>query len=561
MKVTKYLLLLLLILTGGACNESKILEEIPLDFYSPENSFKSFNNFKSAVYKLYDKSRQALFVSPTRNGRDAFDLLFGTDIVNNGQPSATARFTDYAVYLTPTSETAYWPWERFYGLISGANIIIGRIPGSELTDAEKLLIEAEARFFRGFSYRVLAYLYGDVPLELQEVTTPKTDYTRTDRTLVLQQAAADLEFAAANLPGIMQVSDGEISNLAAAHYLAETYLALQEWDKAITAATNVIDNPNTALMTQRFGTKRNEPGDVYWDLFQLNNQNRSTSGNLEAIWVCQFETDVLGGEANSSGLVSGAGGYLLERYHSPQVYQIDAPDGVLGFIGATSGGTGGRGVGWMPPSNHLKYTVWQKDFANDIRNSSYNFVRDFYYSNPASAYYGKSVVENPPARLDTLRNFYPYQSKASPPGSHPDNLYADSATGLLLNTAGGNYTDQYYVRLAETYLIRAEAHLGKGDRSLAAADINTVRARANAAAAAPDEITIDYILDERMRELGIEERRRLTLARLGLVYERTVKYNESSGHTVRPFHNLYPIPFSEIERNVTGTLTQNDGYN
>lgn len=559
MKIFKYTLFLFLITSLG-CDESKLLNEVPLDFYSPENSFKSYNNFKSGIYKLYDKSRQALFVSPTRNGRDAFDLLFGTDLVNNGQPSATARFTDYAVYLTPTSETAYWPWERFYGIISGANIIINRIPAGNLTDSEKKIIEAEARFFRGFSYRALAYLFGDVPLELEEVTTPRTNYTRTDRRLVLQQAAIDLDFAANELPGITAVKDGEISNLAAAHYLSEVYIALQEWDKAIAAATKVIDDPNTSLMTQRFGAKRTQPGDVYWDLFQLNNQNRSTSGNLESIWVCQFETDVLGGEASSSGLVSGAGGYLLERYHSPQVYQITAPDKVAGFIGPTSGATGGRGVGWMPPSNHFKYTVWKSDFNNDIRNSSYNFVRDFYYNNPASTYYGKSVLKNPPATLDTIRTIYPYQTKAAPPGSYPDNLYSNKATGLLLNTAGGNYTDQYYVRLAETYLLRAEAYLGKANTTAASADINVVRSRAAASPATPAQININYILDERMRELGVEERRRLTLARLGLVYERTVKYNESSKGSVKAFHNLYPIPFSEIERNVTGTLKQNEGY-
>src|SRR3546814_14907128 len=60
----------------------------------------------------------------------------------------------------------------------------------------------------------------------------------------------------------------------------------------------------------------------------------------------------------------------------------------------------------------------------------------------------------------------------------------------------------------------------KGDKINAAADINTVRARAQATDVAADEVDVDYILDERAREVVVEEPRRLTLARLGLLDER-----------------------------------------
>ncbi|WP_262714405.1 RagB/SusD family nutrient uptake outer membrane protein [Ginsengibacter hankyongi] len=78
------------------------------------------------------------------------------------------------------------------------------------------------------------------------------------------------------------------------------------------------------------------------------------------------------------------------------------------------------------------------------------------------------------------------------------------------------YTDIYAIRLAETYLLRAEAYLDKGDIVNAAADVNVVRARANADPVAPGNVNIAYILDERARELMVEEPRWLTLARLGL---------------------------------------------
>ena len=122
------------------------------------------------------------------------------------------------------------------------------------------------------------------------------------------------------------------------------------------------------------------------------------------------------------------------------------------------------------------------------------------------------------------KDFYPFQSKITTPGDHPDELYANKETGLLLSSAMATYSDQYYARLAETYLLRAEAYLGKGDKIKAAADINAVRTRVNANPVASGDVTIDYILDERLRELAYEEQRRLTLARqLGMVYERNLQ--------------------------------------
>lgn len=76
---------------------------------------------------------------------------------------------------------------------------------------------------------------------------------------------------------------------------------------------------------------------------------------------------------------------------------------------------------------------------------------------------------------------------------------------------------------------------------------------------APSAVNIDYILDERMRELGMEEKRRLTLQRLGLLYDRVSRFN--TYYTgIQPFHNLWPIPFVEIERNTGAVLDQNLGY-
>ena len=154
-----------------------------------------------------------------------------------------------------------------------------------------------------------------------------------------------------------------------------------------------------------------------------------------------------------------------------------------------------------------------------MRNSKYNVVRDAYYDLPTSKYYGKSIIA-PETKSKLLEEqswrWYPWPTKITTPGEHPEALYADPALKTLKSTAGATYLDQYMLRLAETYLLRAEAFLMKGDKEKAANDINEVRSRAHTSEVVASEVTIDYILDERARELVYEEFRRITLGRLGL---------------------------------------------
>lgn len=88
-----------------------------------------------------------------------------------------------------------------------------------------------------------------------------------------------------------------------------------------------------------------------------------------------------------------------------------------------------------------------------------------------------------------------------------------------------------------------------------------MRERVGARRIGAGDVTIDYILDERLRELSFEEPRIMTLGRLGLIYDRVSRYNDyTEGETVSEYNNLYPIPYSEIERNTDAVLEQNPGY-
>jgi hypothetical protein len=151
--------------------------------------------------------------------------------------------------------------------------------------------------------------------------------------------------------------------------------------------------------------------------------------------------------------------------------------------------------------------------------------------------------------------------KSSTPGQQPEAAFLDNPTvegGLSFSHRA--YRDQYAIRLAETYLLRAEAHLGNGDPASAADDINVVRNRAQAPPVSAGDVDIDYILNERARELYMEENRLATLMRLGKYVERVREHNGPLSGTIEDHNDLWPIPTTEIEKNLEAELEQNPGY-
>lgn len=575
MLIRIFLLSLFLFLPFGfqSCDEDDFLEEVPLDFYSPENSFVSFEHFESAVMNLYATYRTRFWDDSNSGG--VYSVWRMTDLVHG---TSSAGLINYAGSLVPTSGTVFsYFWEPAYQIIYDANTIIERAdaPESELTEEEKTFIKAEALFFRGYMYKLLANIYGGVPITLIETKEPTRNYVRSTRTEVYNQAATDLEFATDHLPGIDDAEDHRVNNLAANHILSEVYISLERWQDAIDAASVVINQPGMALMTERFGAyvdpevnRYPEPfqdyvygGDVFWDLFRPGNQNRS-SGNTEAIWVAQYAIDVPGGGPSN-------GGFPLERQACPRTYRsnlIEDDGSFQPIVPEPNDYLTGRGIGGMRPTNYFIWEVWEKSgFDQDMRNSEYNMVRDAPILNPESDHYGKWLMkDNVPisksAETDTTRDWYPYAAKCTVVGAHPDFLYLPDQTvpGSLTRGARGTYRDNYIIRLAETYLLRAEAYLGNDEPNQAAEDINVVRRRANAPEITSGDVDIDYILDERLRELCFEEFRMVTLRRLGLLVERCEQYNPLIDY--EDYHNLYPIPFGEIEKNTGAVLEQNPGY-
>ncbi len=420
-------------------------------------------------------------------------------------------------------------------------------------------------FFRGYTYNFLVNIYGGVPIVDARLTEPKFDFVRSSRLEVLNFIANDLEQAAELLP--VEVEDGRVSKAAAYHLLSEVYISLgletgevSYYDDAIEAATMVIDKQvgDYELMTSRFGPASSEPGDVFSDLHSWGQVNRS-SGNKEVIFAWQLESFTIGGGVGNN----------WPRYWAPEYDKIVSPNG----FGNSAADSLLRGIGVNSPTNFVKYDMWDLDW-NDIRNSKYNIRRTFYYNNPADTeYFGQPIktargtngklyiVENDGVtltniELDTLRQYYPWIRKID------GEAFEDNVA------SGRSSKDIIRMRLAETYLLRAEAYFRKGNLAEAAEDINVVRNRANAVLIVAEDVTEDFILDERARELLVEEPRLRTLIRMDRLVDRVRKYNSapdtpggvSSGNTIQGHNRVWPIPQHVIDANTQGEFEQNPGY-
>lgn len=171
-KIFLFTVLSALMLTG--CNEDKFLEEKALDFNSASNSYNTKADFDASITELYFLTREEFYTTYDRTT----DLSKVADMWITADPLQSNVTADFS----PSGSIAKFYWDENYKLIAQANTVISRLPAATgLTDDQKKEFEAKARFFRALGYRTLVLLYGDVPLQIEEVKTPKTDYTRESK--------------------------------------------------------------------------------------------------------------------------------------------------------------------------------------------------------------------------------------------------------------------------------------------------------------------------------------------------------------------------------------------
>ena len=260
------------------------------------------------------------------------------------------------------------------------------------------------------------------------------------------------------------------------------------------------------------------------------------------------------------------------------------------------------------PSGDVNGSVW--DDPNDFRGSEVMIQRDPYLPS------GKKWSE---VKANIIARAAAHANDKDKDGKAVKNLYELTAADTVNvtprywkfsddihpfheeNVNNVYDADWYMIRLAETYLLRAEARLAQGNKKGAADDINELRNRAGAKPCTESDVDIDYILDERIRELFGEEQRWITLNRLSCnpncgtyvtskyptqdaktsntLYERTRKYgfgyeNDDRGRetykdamgktrhrpNIKPHNYQLPIPTQVIQSNKDNQIQQNEGY-
>lgn len=491
--------------------------------------------FETAVNAMYEPMRPFL---PDQPG--ATFTVFGTDEFQKGADGGYKFFNDYTAQLNGDVDYIRDTWSNFYRGINTANTVIAAAKDAKIPEAQKTLRTAEARFLRAMYFFTLVRTYGAVPLPLTPTAGVATETTREPVAKVYDAIVADLLFAEANLPDVAK-DYGRATRPAAQHLLSLVYLtraAPGDMALAATKAKAVIDNPRFGLLPR------------YKDVFDFNNEV-----NKEVVFSIQFTADPL----------TTGGGNSLHLYFTAA---YDLEPGMKRDI------ANGR------PFRRFRPTTWLLNLWDRNKDVRYDDMFKITYISNNEANIPKDASGKPKFTVGDTAVFFPGREvtpaeraatryKIYAPSDYNDamfpvlNKYLDGFRLSTNDTRGSR--DLLIMRLAETYLIEAEALMRDGKVDQALPFINAVRTRAAkpgqvaAMQVAAADLNIDFILDERARELTGETMRWFDLTRTGKLVERVKKYNPGGAPNIQEFHNLRPIPNNEILLS-TGTMKQNPGY-
>ena len=606
-KINKNIIAALAIATvfaaGGCTKRSDLYPEAPSKF-TPDVTLTTPGAFQAALLSLNLSVRFEYF-------GDSAPMLtesIFTDAAVEGTTDKTTPAQDLNVRITPTANLnsddynkigRYW--QVWWQGVHDANVIITRINNITWpSEDDKNKVLAGAYFHRAYRYYRLVHEFGDVPLLLKEETIINTSYVSTQRTVILKKMKADLEFAITKM--VDNGAKGVPSKGAAAHLLTKINLALGLFDDAIASANIAINGPY-ALMNNRFGIVAGDASkNVVWDLHRP--ENKAIASNTEALYVVIDREALEGATANGSQVMRNC----VPMWHNgtiltPGALKPGISDKVTEEFPLTL--WYGRGIGRMRGTPYATKYIWTDN--TDLRHAKgmWADMTDLVYNNPAiktsdPTWYGKNLEQYTSANVnqrflngakDTIRAWFGWPHYKVFIGS------GKTASDKWWSPPRGTNTDWYVFRLAETYLLRAEAYWWKGQNELAMQDINKVRARAQAQPLTDaSTVNIGTILDERQRELFWEEPRKDELTRIAYVFAQTgkaayngktytvanfstnnffydrimekndfyknpnVTTNSGNHYTISPYHVLWPIPQNDIDLNINGHINQNKGY-
>lgn len=598
MKKIRYGLLALAAMTLlGSCNESEFLREDPHDALYPENLLVNYSGFESMVTSLYGMMRNEYRRADALGGGLPLVLhaAWGGGVDNAWSNNSHSEF-QYLYYPSRINDTDRVLFKNIfewcYRIINTANMIISRAENSGInwqgtTEEDNLAnkneILAEARFFRAWAYRHLTYSFGAVPLSTEEITgmNYRNDWERNSVEEIRAVMEADFQFAIDHLP-LRASSNSQVSGAVARHYLGELYLAEGKPAEAESVMKPLVEGNEYELMTTRFGSNASNPGCAFIDVFR---SPMYSEGNKEVLYAF-VNTEP---ENSAYGTAEVYIKSTYKNYYSNDGVinrsNMENPDYVSGkatWPQAFWLANGGKGAGRVVPSRGaLRLYNYKNQGTVDDRVSDYAMVWSINEVNASG-----QVVEfrnNGEMVIDTIvtESMLDDNKTTIKKYNWPTTRKWDYTPPVMANgDKDGCYQDIVYLRLADTYLLYAEALYKQDELKEAVEWINKVRSRSHVVDITEADLStggLDLILDERSRELLSEEERRHTLIRVsqeGGKDERDVdnyfkrrmrQLNEIAGRDARGMNDydtpvLFPIPQSFIDANTGRTLENNPGY-
>jgi hypothetical protein len=409
-----------------------------------------------------------------------------------------AELGTYSTRIYSGSNTTPF-WNKLYSTIANANDLIATLNRLDLDPAFEKRAYGEAYFLRAFCYYYLVRLYGGVPLRLSAVDV-NSDFYLPRKTIdeVYSQIFEDFGKASAMLPLYTQISAAELgraSKGAAQAILSQAYLtygnqltlkgqtATVQYQNAKTYADSVIKSAQYTLLAN------------YGDLFDI---AKETGAYKEVIFGVRFQTD------QQARAQPAAGSEFALRFGAPNTHFV------------SGNGATGQGDGAIKPMPWIADYYRTGDYATGTGTS---LVID--YRNE-KAFMQKGFNS-------ALNKFYAIYPNI--PATTAEGTINTPLIGKYIDPSGkdarNNGNDLFIIRLAEVYLIRAEAENElNGPTAAALADINTVRARARQNAGTPRTAPVNVaapvtkdqfrmkIFDERGLELIAEGQRWFDLVRM-----------------------------------------------
>lgn len=569
---TLYLYILIVCSMLQSC--SSFWEETPYNKITAGNFFTTAKEMEQGLNGLYSRLRELY-----RTGYILYMCEAPTDIWKSAQ-AMDMEFRTWTIDATSWNVSKLW--ENCYVSINQANAVIKALENNEipdLSDVKRAQYLGEAKFIRAHFYYHLVQQYGDVELKTEPTESLITESYRTPAAEIWNFIIDELKFSLDNIPEEQAVY-GRITREAVKHHLVRAYLTVKRSDEDVLEAKRlaeeVIVSSNHSLM------------DSHKDLWNIENKR-----NPEVLFPILFTQTI---ELN------GAGNELHTMFTAS--YSDHYPNALI------------RDLPYGRPWSRIRPTYYLQELYDETKDARWeDCYRTFWRVNKEEAtdmvfspYSKKSeeivwrkgdsvmIIPKHPWTKEQVKAVWPVwvwmpdemreelqdkiQSESNPNGEWPSNTKFQSGTMYTTliklqdplrasaNEMRGS-RDIVVFRLGETYLLAAEACHLLGDNEKAAEYINVIRKRAampgkeKEMEITADQIDIDFILDERAREMAGEFCRWYDLKRTGKLYERmnNPDMNEIVAGKFQKYHVLRPIPRDQLARiSNPEDFPQNEGY-